>query len=131
MSLWLILAAVGALLVLIILLKVWRPGGRDYSSDWQRITDLAGQSSTASLAVIEADKLLDRALKDGRWRGETMADRLADASGVFKDYNAIRRVHRLRNRLVHETGASASCRQAGGALKVYRRGLKNLGVKKL
>ena len=131
MNFWLLLGAVVVLLVLIILLKLWRPGGRDYSSDWQRIMKLASRSDTASLAVIEADKLLDRVLKDGRYRGETMADRLADAANAFKDYNAIRRVHRLRNRLVHETGAQAGRRQAEGALKVYRRGLKNLGVKKI
>lgn len=131
MSLWLLLAVAGVLLVLIALLKFWRPGGRDYSADWQKIMQLASRPDTASLAVIEADKLLDRVLKDSRYRGETMADRLSDASGVFKDYNAIRRVHRLRNRLVHETGSTASRRQAEGALKVYRRGLKNLGVKKI
>lgn len=131
MNLWLLLAGVLVLVVLIVFLKFWRPKGKDYSADWQRIAKLAAESKTASLAVIEADKLLDRVLRDGRWRGETMADRLDSASGVFKDYKAIRRVHRLRNRLVHETGASSSCRQAEGALKVYRRGLKNLGVKKL
>lgn len=131
MNLWLPLVGAGVLLILIVLLKFWRPGGRDYSADWQRIMELADRPETASLAVIEADKLLDRALKDGRWRGETMADRLGAAASAFRDYNAIRRVHRLRNRLVHETGATASCRQATGALKVYRRGLKNLGVKKL
>ncbi len=131
MSFWLLLVAVGVLLVLIILLKFWRPGGRDYSADWQRIMKLSSKPDTASLAVIEADKLLDRVLKDGRYRGETMADRLANAAGVFRDYNAIRRVHRLRNRLVHEAGIQAGCRQAAGALKVYRRGLKSLGVKKI
>ena len=63
MSFWLLPGAIVVLLVLIILLKLWRPGGRDYSSDWQRIMKLASRSDTASLAVIEADKLLDRVLK--------------------------------------------------------------------
>lgn len=128
---WLGLAAAGLLLATVLLARFWRPGGRDYSGDWRRISQLAQSPQTAALSVIEADKLLDRVLREGRWRGETMSDRLGSASKRFGDYNGLRRVHRLRNRLVHETGARVSCRQAAGALKVYRRGLKDLGVGKL
>lgn len=128
---WLGLAAAGLLLALVLLVRFWRVGGQDYSADWARISWLAESADTAGLAVIEADKLLDRVLRRGGWRGETMSDRLRSASKRFGDYNGLRRVHRLRNRLVHETGARVSRRQAAGALKVYRRGLKDLGVGKL
>ena len=97
MSFWLLLVAVGVLLVLIILLKFWRPGGRDYSADWQRIMKLASKPDTASLAVIEADKLLDRVLKDGRYRGETMADRLPP---LLSDQARSAQCHRFQYRLL-------------------------------
>ena len=129
--LWLGLAVAGLVVVIILLVRLWRPAGRDYSADWRRISGLAQSPETAVLAVIEADKLLDRVLREGRWRGETMSDRMASATRRFGDYKDLRRVHRLRNRLVHETGARVSRRQAAAALKVYRRGLKDLGVGKL
>ncbi len=122
---------VGGLLLIILGLKRWRPTGPDYSADWRQIAGLARNPATAGLAVIEADKLLDQVLRDGRWRGTTMSDRLKSAAKHLRDYNGLRRVHRLRNRLVHETGARVSCREADAALQVYHRGLKNLGVRKI
>jgi len=56
-------------------------------------------------AVLEADKLVDWALKECGYRGQTFADRLRAAEKDIPKavYNSIWRAHKIRNQIVHET----------------------------
>src|SRR4051812_32121448 len=54
------------------------------------------------LAVIDADKLLDEALRRRHFRGKTMGERLVAAQRSLSDNDAVWYAHKLRNRLVHE-----------------------------
>lgn len=69
-----------------------------YHKHWQRITSLKNDR----LALIEADKLLDQALKDRQLGGDTMKDRLVSAEKHFRHPEDVWQAHKLRNRLVHE-----------------------------
>ena len=80
------------------------------------------------LAVIEADKLLDKALKESGFRGQTMGERLVEAGPSLSGKDAVWEAHKLRNRLVHETGAKASLLQTKRVLAVFARALKDLGA---
>ncbi len=55
-------------------------------------------------ALVEADKLLDHALKKLNRPGKTMSERLKNSKRLFsKDlYSSIRVAHRIRNQIVHE-----------------------------
>jgi hypothetical protein len=55
-------------------------------------------------AVMEADKLVDYALKSSGFAGETFADRLrnAEASINPSNYNKIWQGHKVRNQIAHE-----------------------------
>ena len=80
------------------------------------------------MAVIEADKLMDSALKRTFTRGETMGERLKAA--VFKNPK-IRKVweaHSLRNDLVHESDRHLSRSEAERAVKLFEEGMKDLKV---
>lgn len=97
---------------------------------WQAIEAGAG-SGGAGLknAVMEADKLLDYAMKGLGFPGETMGERLKSGqSSRFSDLNAIWRAHKLRNAFAHEVGADLVASQANEALRDFERGLKDLGV---
>jgi len=61
-------------------------------------------------ALIEADKLVDHALKLQHFQGETFADRLRSAERQIKPrlYQEIWQGHKIRNELVHEQQASVS-----------------------
>lgn len=96
---------------------------------WEQIEKTADQGTMgAKLAVIEADKLLDGALKSMMMPGDTLGERLKAAG--YK-YPAIRQVwgaHRLRNQLVHDSAFDLTSRQAHAALRDYKAALKTINV---
>lgn len=99
-----------------------------YQKKWRDI-HLLKKTSTAGarLSVIEADKLLDHALKALRMRGETMGDRLKSAGTLLGDQTAVWDAHRLRNRLVHEE-VHPKPKQLRAALGAFGTCLKRLGA---
>jgi len=82
------------------------------------------------LAVIDADKLLDEALKKRNFRGKTMGERLVSAQRTLKDNDAVWYAHKLRNRLVHEPDVRLKKAEAQNALAGFKKGLQDLGALK-
>lgn len=80
------------------------------------------------LAVIDADKLLDEALKKRHFKGKTMGERLVAAQRSLSDNDGVWYAHKLRNRLVHEPGVKLKKSEAQNALQGFRQGLKDLGA---
>jgi hypothetical protein len=72
------------------------------------------------LAVIDADKLLDEALKKRHFRGKTMGERLVSAQRLISDNDAVWYAHKLRNRLVHEPNVRLKKKEAQTALAGFR-----------
>jgi hypothetical protein len=81
-----------------------------------------------SLAVLNADKLLDQALKDKGLRGETMGDRLKSAKDLFTNRNDVWSAHKLRNRIAHESDVRVTYDAARRALGDFKRALKDVGA---
>lgn len=81
-----------------------------------------------ALAVLNADKLLDKALRDRGTKGKTMGERLKTVSEKFSDRNAVWQAHKLRNRLSHEVDVAVNYQQAKQALRSFRQALKDLGA---
>lgn len=80
------------------------------------------------LAVIDADKLLDEALRRKHFRGKTTGERLVAAQRSLSDNDAVWYAHKLRNRLVHEPNIKLKKSEAQSALAGFRQGLKDLGM---
>jgi hypothetical protein len=80
------------------------------------------------LAIVDADKLLDEALKKRHFRGKTMGERLVSAQRMISDNDAVWYAHKLRNRLVHEPNVRLKKKEAQTALAGFRQGLKDLGA---
>jgi hypothetical protein len=78
--------------------------------------------------LIEADKLVDEALKQRGYSGKTMGERMVSANRIFKDPDMIWNAHKLRNRVVHETGIKVKKSHVSYALRGYRKALKDLEV---
>ena len=81
-----------------------------------------------TVAIIEADKLLDRAMVEMGAVGKTMGDRLKRTGGRFSDLNGVWRAHKLRNAIAHEPDFEVGYRQATNALTIYKQALKDLGA---
>lgn len=84
--------------------------------------------STFALAIIDGDKLLDKALIEMGIPGKTMGDRLKRASNKFTQLDAVWRAHKIRNVIAHESDFELSYRQAANALAIYKQALKDLGA---
>lgn len=128
----LIVVALVAGLILLLVIKLSAPKRRldqaQYAQQWQKIVDCLRQEVSYNLAIIEADKLLDRALKENNLRGQTMAERLVSAASLLSAKEDVWQVHKLRNRLVHEVDVRLSLKQAKRALSIFRRALRDLGA---
>lgn len=85
-------------------------------------------AATFALTIINADKLLDKALMEMGVPGKTMGERLKKCGDKFEDVNAVWRAHKLRNAIAHEDDLEITYRQASGALTIYKQALKDLGA---
>ncbi len=101
-----------------------------YQSRFLAIENKLSQDNPATFmtTVIEADKLLDKALMEMGVPGKTMGDRLKRSGGRFTDINAVWRAHKLRNAIAHEPDLEMSHKKASNALAIYKQALKDLGA---
>jgi len=95
---------------------------------WRGIVEKAGNESTFALAIINADKLLDSALKKRSFKGETMGERLVSSKNVLSKRQRVWEAHKLRNRLVHEEDVKLDRKKTLEALKGFESALKDLGA---
>lgn len=97
---------------------------------WQEVESLldAPGEMSPKLAVIEADKLLDHALKALAMPGETLGERLKFAAYKYPKLQDVWWAHRVRNRLVHEASYRLDRVIARKAIRSFRNALKMMGA---
>lgn len=99
-----------------------------FQQKWKETQGYCKDKSTWPLAVINADKLLDEALKRRRFKGKTMGERLVAAQREMSDNDGVWYAHKLRNRLVHEADVKLRESDVKRALIGIRQALKDLGA---
>lgn len=101
-----------------------------YRSRWLAIERDLDRSNEASyhMAIMNADKLVDQALKDRGFSGQTMGDRLKSANSVLQHRDNIWNAHKLRNKIAHEADVKISYDQSRRALAQFKQTLKDLGA---
>lgn len=99
-----------------------------FKQKWQAAQALCKNEETWPLAVINADKLLDEALKKLKYRGKTMGERLVAAQHEIGSNDAVWFGHKLRNKLVHEDIKKLKKKDVMDALIGFREALKDLGA---
>jgi hypothetical protein len=105
------------------------PLNREYfTRKWQESQGFCKDKATWPLAVINADKLVDEALKKRKYKGKTMGERMVSAQRDFSDNDGVWFAHKLRNRLVHETDIRLKEPDVKKALVGLRQALKDLGA---
>jgi hypothetical protein len=97
-----------------------------FKSKWQELQGQCASKATWSLAVIDADKLLDEALKKKHFKGKNMGERLVAAQHTLTDNDGVWFGHKLRNRLVHEQAVQLTQTAVKQALRGIRQALKDL-----
>lgn len=101
-----------------------------YRTQWLRIErQLAkDQESSYHLSILNADKLLDQALRQRGLKGQTMGERMKSAKDVWSSANNIWTAHKIRNQIAHEPDVSVRYEDARRSLAAYKQGLKDLGA---
>lgn len=99
-----------------------------FQTQWREVQSLCRRSETWPLAVINADKLLDEALKKSKCKGRTMGERLVYAQRRLSDNDGVWFGHKLRNKIVHEEIPRLYQRDVQTALRGLRQALKDLGA---
>jgi hypothetical protein len=99
-----------------------------FEKRWKELQTNCRSKNTWALAVINADKLLDEALRKRRFKGKAMGERLVTAQHILTDNDGVWFSHKLRNRLVHEDDVKLKEKDVKQALLGFRRALKDLGA---
>lgn len=117
-----------------IIVALTRKGGislnkAEYQRKWLRIEQSVTQTESSwHLAILNADKLLDHALRARGFKGQTMGERMKSAKDVFSNRNAIWTAHKLRNQVAHEPEVSITSAQTKQALKAFKAALRDTGA---
>lgn len=101
-----------------------------YRSRWLKIEQVLSRDQPASyqLSVLEADKLLDQALREKGVPGQTMGERMKAFNTRWTNANAVWGAHKLRNQIAHETDVRVSFDDTRRALGGFKQGLKDVGA---
>jgi hypothetical protein len=100
------------------------------STRWQGIEAMAKGVGEMQykMALMEADKLLDHALKALAMPGETLGERLKFAAYKYPKISDVWWAHRLRNQLVHESSFHLDSTMAKKAVAQYGSALRLLNL---
>ncbi len=123
----------GVAITMIMYLTRGRDGLLDkqkYQRDWLKIENSLDSSNLNSyrLAILDADSLLDRALKEIGIDGASMGDRLKHADAKFANINQVWMAHKLRNHLAHNADAKVNIIVLRRAVAIFKKSLKELGA---
>ena len=110
--------------------KVYSFDKEEYQADFLAIENSLRKDNELSFnaAVVEADKLLDKALMEMSLPGKTMGERMKAAQNKFSSNNSVWYAHKMRNQIAHERNFKVDYNKAAHALKAYRQALKDLGA---
>ncbi len=127
------IVAVGLLMLVAIALTGKRShtfNVEEYQTRWLKVENglVRDDPRSYSLSVIQADKLLDKALNEMGLPGKTMGERLKRVSDRFEKPNAVWSAHRIRNQIAHEHDFDVDYAQASRALAAFKQALKDLGA---
>lgn len=122
----LLLAIASAYFVIVMTMRrMLRAGARMViEAAWQKVL----QQQNPTLKVVEADKILDEALRLLGYAG-SLGEKLKAAGPRFRNPNAVWAAHKLRNRLVHELDTPPADREVDQAVDAFHSALTDLGAR--
>lgn len=125
--------AIAILLIIVIFITKRGPAPlsvEKYRMRWLAIEKQLDRTQPASfhLCVLNADKLLDQALKERGVKGETMGERMKAAKNTWSNANNVWAAHKLRNQIAHESDVQVSYEDARRALGAFKQALKDVGA---
>jgi hypothetical protein len=134
MSPEMIAAAVSGSLVLIVLfVVVYRRVPKrlkvpSFLDKWKQIQGYCKDKDQWTQALIEADALLDRALKRRKFKGKSMGERMVSAQRIFTNNDGVWFAHNLFKKVSNDPGLRLKEADMKAALIGFRQALRDLGA---
>jgi hypothetical protein len=95
---------------------------------WKELQAHCKDKKQWSQAIIEADKLLDAALKRRRYKGKSMGARMVSAQRIFTNNDALWFAHNLCKKVLTDPDARLREQDVKDALVGFRQALRDLGA---
>jgi hypothetical protein len=130
----LFIAGGAALVVVIAILTLWRLHRPKqlkteyFQAKWKELQGMLRDKQKWSVAIVDADNLLDVALKKRRVGGHSMGERLVKAQRLFTDNDGVWFGHKLRNKIDADPTVKLKEAEVKQALMGIRQGLKDVGA---
>lgn len=99
-----------------------------FIASWRELQGFCKDKATWPVAIIEADKLLDVALKKRKLKGKTMGGRLVAAQRMLSDNDNVWFAHNLAKKLIAKTDTKLKESDVKNALVGFRQALKDMGA---
>lgn len=101
---------------------------KKYVSDWRNVQDFCKDKETWPEALVDADRLLDKALKRRRYKGKSMGERIVSAQHDLTDNDGVWYAHKLVKSIKTTQNQRLHQKQVKKALIAFRQSLKDLGA---
>lgn len=101
-----------------------------FTKRWKALQVNCASRKTWPQAIIEADDLLDDALKKARYRGKTTGERLVAAQHALTSNDTVWFGHKLRKSIASEDVRKLKKSDVMEALAGFRQALRDLGALK-
>lgn len=126
----LIVAALAVMFLVFLSKKSPKLNITKYQTQWLAIENSVSRDNTASwqVAIMNADKLVDQALRESHYKGTTMGERMKAAQNVWKNANHVWGAHKIRNQLAHEVNTQLTYETTLRSLSAFKQALKDLGA---
>jgi len=101
----------------------------DFMRRWRELQALCSDKDQWSQAILDADELLDEALRAKRFEGKTVGERLVSAKKKFSDNDNLWKAHKLAEH-IREVSMQKTLmkKEVQQALLAFRKGLRDLEV---
>jgi hypothetical protein len=99
-----------------------------FKEQWTELQKFCKSKDTWALAIINADKLLDEALRKKRLKGKSMGERMVQAQKVFTDNDAVWLSHNLAKKLLNDSYGKLKESEVKKSLVGVRQALRDLGA---
>lgn len=99
-----------------------------FVAKWKELQGFCKQKDTWPTALIEADKLLDKALKKRKYKGKTMGERMVAAQRTFSDNDSTWFAHNLAKKIISDPAVKLKESDVKNALVGFRQALRDIGA---
>lgn len=103
---------------------------KKYKKKWDELQKYCANRDTWPLAIMNADKLLDQALKKKKFKGKSTGERLVSAQNHLTNNDGIWNAHNFSKKLASDTVSKLKETEVKKSLIEFRQALRDLGALK-